>query len=410
MTGVRGPQPVLRRAGAPPRRRLTQLATAALIAVAGLGVHELSADAAKPVVPAYAWELPQGFKPPRVPKDNPMTAAKVDVGRRLFYDKRLSGNQQQSCSSCHLQAKAFTDGRAQSVGSTGELTPRSAPSIVNAAYNTTLAWANRALVTLERQMEVPLFGTRPTELGITDKNRVQVLARIARDPWYAKRFRGAFPGTRRPITWTTVIRSIAAFERSIISASSRYDRALRNEIKLTPSETRGEQLFMGEKAECHHCHGTFIFNEQVSYQGGPVETPRFHNTGLYNLGGTGALPEASRGLIDVTGRAQDMGRFRVPTLRNIELTAPYMHDGSIPTLEAAIDHYAAGGRLTTDGPFAGDGRSSPFKDPLIAPIVLTSQERKDLVAFLKALTDRTVTSNPRFADPFHPRRATGQGK
>ena len=126
------------------------------------------------------------------------------------------------------------------------------------------------------------------------------------------------------------------------------------------------KLFMGERAECHHCHGSFIFNDQANYVGAPVETPRFHNTGLYNLAGTGGFPEPNRGVFELTGRARDMGAFKAPSLRNVALTAPYMHDGSIPTLAAAIDHYAAGGRIIADGPFAGDGRTNPYKDPLIA--------------------------------------------
>lgn len=404
MSPVRGLR--LRTRTGAPRRSLLRLALATCITLAGVGVYELSASAAGTATPRYAWKLPEGFPTPRVPKNNPMTTGKVEVGRRLFYDKRLSGNAEQSCSSCHLQELAFTDGRAQSVGSTGEQHPRSALSLVNVAYNATLVWANPSLVSLERQMEVPLFGKHPVELGITDANRDRVLNRIKRDPWYAKRFRRAFPKLRKPITWTTVIRSIAAFQRSIISANSRYDRYLRKQATLTASETRGMRLFMGEKAECHHCHGSFIFNDQVTYNGAPAERPKFHNTGLYNLGGTGAFPEISQGVIEITGRPQDMGAFRAPSLRNVELTAPYMHDGSIPTLEAVVDHYAAGGRTITEGPNAGDGRASPFKSPLIAPIDLSAQERKDLVAFLKALTDRSVTTNPRFADPFRTKART----
>lgn len=401
---MRSPSHRTHRAGAPRRPRLIDLAVTVAVATGGLGVYQLSATAATIKAPAYAWRLPKGFPTPRVPAGNPMSAAKVEVGRRLFYDRRLSGTQTQSCSSCHLQSLAFTDGRPQSIGSTGEQTSRSAPSLVNVAYNTTFAWANPALVSLERQMEVPLFGTHPTELGVTDRNRTTILRRIQRDPWYAKRFPKAFAGASRPITWPTVIKAISAFERSIISANSRYDRYLRGEVKLTPSETRGEQVFMGEDGECHHCHGTFIFNEQTSYDGGPIETPRFHNTGLYNIGGTGALPDGVQGLIEATGRPQDMGRFRAPTLRNIALTAPYMHDGSIPTLEAAVGHYAAGGRNITAGPFAGDGRASPFKDPLISTIDLSARDKRDLVAFLKSLTDHSVTANPRFSDPFRRRK------
>ena len=388
-------------AGAP-RRRAVVAALLVWVAASALTVSYMSAagPAAGSGQPRYAWQLPKGFPTPRTPKDNPMSAAKVQTGRRLFYDVRLSGNQTQSCGTCHQQQLAFTDGRAHTVGSTGQVHPRGAPSLVNVAYASTLTWANPALVTLESQMLVPLFGTRPVELGITDANKRRVLARIQRDPWYVRQFRRAFPRLRQPITWTTIVRAIASFQRSIISADSRYDRYLRGQATLSASQRRGMHLFMGERAECSHCHGTFMFSDQATYLGAPDEKPLFHNTGLYNIGGTGAFPADNQGVFAVTGRPKDMGRFKAPSLRNVALTAPYMHDGSIPTLKAAIEHYAAGGRLITSGPYAGDGRANPYKDPLIAGIALTERDKADLVAFLKALTDRSVTTNPRFADPF----------
>ena len=165
-------------------------------------------------------------------------------------------------------------------------------------------------------------------------------------------------------------------------------------------------LFMGP-AGCSHCHGTFLFSDQATYVGAADETPLFHNNGLYNIGGTGAYPADNQGLFAVTGRPEDMGRFKAPSLRNVALTAPYMHDGSIPTLEAVVDQYARGGRLITDGPFAGDGAANPYKDPLVAGFALTPTDRSDLVAFLESLTDRSVTTNPRFADPFAHRRGHG---
>ena len=381
------------------RAAAPRLFTLAGIAVASVGVYfasDLTAGASKSS--DWRWELPKGFPKPRVPANNKMSDAKVAVGHRLFFDRRLSGNATQSCSSCHRPELAFTDGLAQAVGSTGEVHPRNAQSLINVVYNSTLTWANPALVTLERQMEVPLFGTDPVEMGVTDASKDRVLNRIKRDRWYAKRFRRAFPG--RKLTWTAVIQSIAAYQRSLINADSRYDRYLRGKTKLTPSETRGMDLFMGERAECHHCHGSFIFNDQVTYAGGPNEQPLFHNTGLYNLGGTGAFPEPNRGVFDLSGKPEDMGKFKAPSLRNVALTAPYMHDGSIASLEAAIEHYAAGGRNITEGPLAGDGRANPYKDPLVSGIDLTSQDKADLVAFLQSLTDLRLNRDPRFKDPF----------
>lgn len=376
------------------RRTLLLLAG---ITAAALVVHSIASASAPR---KYRWELPPGFPKPNVPKSNPMSDAKVAVGRRLFYDRRLSGNGTQSCGSCHRQELAFTDGRGQAVGSTGQVHPRGAQSLFNVVYNSTLTWANPALVSLEKQMEVPLFGTDPVEMGVTDANRDTVLARIRRDRWYERRFRSAFPGRKQPISWPTIIQSIAAFQRSLVAADSRYDRYLRGKAKLSAAERRGMELFMGERAECHHCHGSFIFNDQVSYQGSPREKPLFHNTGLYNLGGTGAFPEPNRGVFELTGAARDMGAFKAPSLRNVAVTAPYMHDGSVPTLEAAVDHYADGGRVIADGPLAGDGRANPYKDPLIAQIALSSRDKADLVAFLKTLTDRRALTDKRFSDPF----------
>ncbi len=401
MTRPRGSRRTAR-AGTPRRLLLRLLAGAALV-VAGVAVHGAAATTSaggSPGAGAWRWVLPKGFPEPRVPKANPMSTAKIEVGRRLFYDTRLSANDTQSCGSCHRQELAFTDGRATAIGATGQAHPRNSQPLANVAYNATLTWANPALVTLERQMEVPLFGENPVELGVTDANQGRILARLRRDSWYARRFPRAYPGKRRPITWTTIIRSIAAFQRSIVSADSRYDRYLHGKVRLSTSETRGMNLFMGEQAECHHCHGSFIFNDQATYVGAAAETPAFHNTGLYNLGGTGAFPEPNRGVFEVTGRRADMGRFRAPSLRNVALTAPYMHDGSVATLADAIDHYAAGGRVIPEGLLAGDGRKNPFKDPLIAGIELSARDRADLVAFLEALTDRTLVTNPRFADPF----------
>jgi len=350
-------------------------------------------------VTPYLGTVPADFPKPRVLVSNRMTKAKIAVGRRLFYDTRLSGNGTQSCANCHQQALAFTDGRAQSVGSTGEVHPRNAQSLVNVVYQATLTWANPSLVTLERQIEVPLFGEHPVEMGVTTSNRDEILARLKADPWYAKHFRRAFPKASKPVSWKAIVQSITSFERTIVSADSRYDRYLRGKAKLTAAQRRGMDLFMGERAECHHCHGSFIFNDQTTFVGAPDVRPAFHNTGLFNLGGTGAFPEPNRGVFELTGRPRDMGRFKAPSLRNVGLTAPYMHDGSMRTLREVVDFYADGGRVIGDGPLAGDGRANPFKDPLTSGIDLTARDREDLVAFLRSLTDRGVTTDPALSDP-----------
>ena len=390
------------------RPRLSPILLPCLIAAASLmgcgGGGDSAATTAEPAPApstAWQWKLPPGFSPPAVPADNPMNSAKVELGRRLFHDMRLSGNGTQSCSSCHAQASAFTDSRALSRGSTGQVHPRNAQSLINVAYHTTLNWANPEVTTLEAQMLTPLFGTEPMELGINDANRAQVLQRLRGDAGYRQLFAAAFdgtPGAFESFGWDHIVKAIAAFERSLISANSRYDRHLAGTDTLDDAQARGMRLFFGDKALCSRCHGSPNLNDQFSTADARSATP-FHNTGLFNIGGTGAYPEPNRGVYEITRQPQDMGRFRAASLRNIELTAPYMHDGSIGTLEAVLDFYAAGGRDVGNGLYAGDGRLNPYKDPLVSQISLGAQDKSDLVAFLKALTDHEALSNPAWGEP-----------
>jgi cytochrome c peroxidase len=373
---------------------------ARLLLALGLAVAASSAAAEQAPAAAWMWDLPKYVPPPRVPADNPMSEEKFQLGRRLFFDKRVSGNGTLACSSCHLQERAFTDGRVVSVGSTGETTPRNAPSIVNAGWHATYTWANPALVTLERQMENPLFGERPTEMGVTDANKAEIVARFRADADYRKRFAAAFPEKADPISFETIIKAISAFQRGVISFDSRYDRYLQGKIKFTEQEQRGHDLYFGEKAECHHCHGSVNFDDQfVHAKTREAETP-FHNTGLYDIDGKGAYPQPNRGLYDITADPDDMGKFRAPSLRNIAVTGPYMHDGTVATLADVIELYSQGGRKIDSGPNAGDGRASPLKSGLIVKIDMTPQEKADLLAFLKTLTDETLLASPRFSDPW----------
>ncbi len=347
----------------------------------------------------WVWSLPSFLPPPRVPADNPMSETRFQLGRKLFYDTRLSGNGKESCASCHLPKLAFTDGRKVAVGATGETTPRNAPSIANVAWRATLTWANPAMVTLEQQMLGPLFGEAPIEMGVNDDNRREILSRFEADADYRRQFAQAFAGEAKPINIGNIIKAIAVFERGVVSASSKYDLYLEGKATLSPEETRGKDLFFGEKAECHHCHGSVNFDDQFYHaKTREVETP-FHNTGLYNVNGEGGYPEPNRGLFETNEKPDQMGRFRAPSLRNVAVTGPYMHDGSVATLEEVIDIYAASGRNITSGPFAGDGRLNPHKSELIVPIDLSARERADLVAFLKTLTDETFLNSPRFGPP-----------
>lgn len=347
----------------------------------------------------YPWELPPGFPIPLVPADDPMSPAKVELGRRLFYDARLSGNRTQSCASCHDPARAFTEPRATSIGSTGQPHPRNSMSLTNVAYLGRFTWANPLLGELEQQAVVPMFGTDPVELGMANRED-ELIERLAGEPVYPPLFAQAFDGPE-PLTVANVVRAIAAFERTLISARSPYDRWQRGEAgAMSDAALRGYALFHSERLECFHCHQGFNFQDVVKYVGRPTAEPRFHNTALYNLGGTGAYPVPNTGIHEVTRRPEDMGRFRAPTLRNIAVTAPYFHDGSAATLDDVIDHYAAGGRTIESGPYAGVGAANPFKSSFLIGFVLTPEERADLRAFLEALTDESFLSDPRFADPW----------
>ena len=371
-----------------------------LAAVACLAVGCEGEPAAPETPAAYDWRLPAGFPTPRVPKDNPMTEAKVQLGRRLFYDKRLSLNGTQSCASCHEQARAFTDGKLHGVGSTGVEHRRNAQGLANVAYATSLTWANPSLTTLEAQALTPLFGSEPVELGFGDDVEA-LLQRLREDPDLVARFAEAFPGEAQPVSLASLTRALSSFERSLLSGNAPFDQYLYGGKKdaLNAQVKRGMELFFSERLECNHCHAGFNFQDATSHEGASEAILPFHNTGLYNEDGHGAYPAVDPGIIELTGRAEDMGRFRAPSLRNVAVTAPYMHDGSIATLSEVLDHYAAGGRAHG----LDSSRVSPVQSSFVRGFTLTPQEREDLLAFFDALTDTDFLTDPRFSDPaLHP--------
>ncbi|NJO15715.1 MAG: di-heme enzyme [Thioploca sp.] len=352
-------------------------------------------------VTAYTVSVPPGFPLPKILEDNPLSAEKVTLGKRLFYDNRMSSNNTMSCASCHLQSQAFTDGLLTSVGSTGEVHPRNSMTLTNAVYNSRLNWANPMIKTLQAQALIPMLGESPIELGWSG-NEQKILDSFRVDPLYRDEFVQAFPGEVDPFTAGYVAKAIAAFVSTLISGNSAFDKSLyqNDSTAMSDSAKRGRDLFFSERLECFHCHGGFNFSQSVNHSGTVFDEVEFHNNGLYNIGGTGAYPDNNRGLWEFTFKAEDMGRFRAPTLRNVELTAPYMHDGSIATLEEVIDHYARGGRQIESGEYAGDGARNPFKSELINGFVLTEAEKTDLLNFLKSLTDWEFVCDKRFSDPF----------
>ena len=255
------------------------------------------------------------------------------------------------------------------------------------------------MVHLEDQALTPLFGDQPVEMGMGGRE-AEIGALLRSEPRYQLLTKEAFPTDADPYSVLNGVRAIASFVRSIVSFDSPYDRYLAGDVNaLTPAAERGLELFFSERLECFHCHGGFNFTDSTTHANSDVETVGFHNNGLYNLDGNGAYPSENTGLFDMTGKARDMGRFKAPTLRNIAVTGPYMHDGSLATLDDVIDHYARGGRLIEQGENRGDGRLSPFKSEFVLGFDLTDAEREDLLAFLHALSDKNARSNKRWSDP-----------
>lgn len=295
-------------------------------------------------------QVPKGFPYPVIPSDNQPTQNKIDLGRKIFFDPILSRDSSISCSSCHHTDKKFTDGLQFSDGIDGNHTIRNAMTILNSAYQPYMFW-DGGNPTLEQQVLAPI--ANPLEMDF-DVN--QVVTRMNNHPEYPMLFQKAYG--QAPSVYT-LTRAIACYERTLFTGFSRYDDYLynNNTAALSQSEINGKNIFFGEKGECFHCHNEYNFTDYS-----------FKNNGLY-------LQYADSGRARITGLSSDVGKFKVPSLRNVELTAPYMHDGSKATLEDVIEHYNSG------------GQPHPNKSGLIQPLNLTTQEKQDLINFLKSLTD-----------------------
>jgi cytochrome c peroxidase len=258
-------------------------------------------------------------------------------------------------------------------------------SIVNVAYAPSLTWAHSGLTSLEEQALVPILGLDPIiELGLLD-HEDEFLSMMRGDATYQRLFPQAFPG--EPITLENVTKALAAFERSIVSMRSPYDRYKfgGDASAISDAAKRGEAIFSSERTGCAQCHGGWNFGAvRVEGQTEEPGSGIFFNTGL-------AYEAPNRGLYESTGRYDDFGRFRAPTLRNIALTDPYMHDGSLVSLEEVIDHYASGG-----------GFNQTNKASVLRPFSLTEEEKSDLVEFLNSLTDKELLRDPRWSDPWPP--------
>jgi cytochrome c peroxidase len=386
------------------RRLVVALLTGAALVAPVLAHQTAQSPSGTPDNPALRalLHLPPGVPLPRIPVDNPLTAEKIALGRALFYDTRLSANQTQACASCHLQELAFSDGLARPTGSTGHLLPRNAQGLFNLGWLPNYTWASNALVNLEDQIAIPIRAERPVELGVNDGNAAEVLARFAEDPDYVALFAAAWPDSGGEPSWNRIIMALASFMRTMTSFDSRYDRFLAgDETALTAEERQGLALFNSERLECFHCHAGPTLTTAYVDAGDPADHHPFvfFSNGLYNVGNAGTYPAHDRGLYDLTLNRRHMGLFRPPSLRNVAVTAPYMHDGSLATLDAVIDHYAAGGTVSLEGPLAGDGRLMPTKSSFVRGFTLTDAERAALIAFLESLTDETFLIRPDLGPP-----------
>lgn len=326
---------------------------------------------------AYTLNLDPQMGEPLIPADNPLTVDGVELGRRLFYDPILSADSSVSCASCHSPALGFADGQAFSTGIAGERTRRSSMPLINLAFNPNgFFWDGRS-PSLEDQ------ALHPVEDRIEmDEDWNNVMNKLRRHPEYPRWFRRAFGIERKSeMNRGLAVKAIAQFERILISQDSRFDRVVnRNEGWLTDSEQRGKDLFYVElnaldHPGCSHCHGGVHFTDFS-----------FRNNGIDSVATLNDFGD--RGLGGFTGRPFDNGRFKVPTLRNIALTAPYMHDGRFQTLEEVLDHYKTGGHGVEN------------EDPNIIPFTLTDRQKQDMIAFLRTLTDTSFVNNPAFANPF----------
>jgi cytochrome c peroxidase len=314
---------------------------------------------------SYEWDLPRGFPVPAVPADNPMSAAKVALGRRLFFEPRLSVTGQYSCASCHQPERAFTDGRRVAIGATGQQTPTNAMSLTNVAYNVSFGWSAPDVRSLEEQMRRPMLNDHPVEMGVKGREQQVVDTLLADRTWRAA-FAAAFPEAAGHFDFDHVIKAIAAFERTLISGHSPFDEYVFNgqHDALSAAAKRGMALFYSERLGCGACHAGFNFAGAWRDAQGATAEPSFANNGM-----GGEL-------------------VRVPTLRNVALTAPYMHDGSLSTLEAVLDHYQQAGRRAAtkkNHPDPGGAHDGPA----LRPFTLTEAERHELIAFLQSLTDPT---------------------
>lgn len=335
-------------------KRWKRIVPAIIIAIVlGLGFSNAPDDPAKELT-----AIPPGFPAIEFPAENAFSMARWELGKRLFFDPVMSRDSSISCASCHHPGKAFSDTVAMSPGVANAPGVRNAPSLANVAYHPYFT-RDGGVPTLEMQVLVPI-----QEHNEFDFNIVLISKRLMRDSSYHKMAQAAYS---RPPDHFVITRALACFERTLLSGNSLYDQWKQGRRKAMSSSARaGMKLFNSERAQCSTCHTGFNFTNYA-----------FENTGLYQH-------YADSGRIRLTHLEEDRARFKVPGLRNVAVTAPYMHDGSLPTLEAVVAHYNSG------------GHAHKHKSALVKPLGLTAREQRQLVAFLESLTDTEFLNQPHF--------------
>jgi cytochrome c peroxidase len=316
-------------------------------------------DVAISVVDEEIIKIPKGFPLINFPIDNNFTKERWELGKQLFYDKQLSNSNTISCASCHKQSVAFSDDVALSIGDNNSIGSSNAPTLANVAYHPYYTRAG-GVPTLEMQILVPI-----QEHNEFNTNMVDLIEKLKQNKSYVQQSKSAY---NRELDAFVITRALATFERSLISGNSRFDDYFYNEntTALTQSEQNGYSLFISSKTNCSQCHSGFNF---TNYS--------FENNGLY-------INYADSGRMRLTHLPEDRAKFKVPTLRNIALTAPYMHDGSFATINDVLEHYNNGGKNHIN------------KSNFVKPLLLTTQEKQDLINFLHSLTDNTFIQNKNF--------------
>jgi cytochrome c peroxidase len=326
----------------------------------------------------YNLVIPQFFPPMDIPADNPLTVEGIELGRFLFWEKKLSGNNTQSCGSCHIPQNGFGDPSQFSTGINGDVGNRQAMALVNLGWAYNYFWDGRS-PTLEDQVTHPV--ENPIEMAEDWEN---ALVELRNDPIYPPMFEAAYGSTE--ITKEKAAKAMASFLRTLISSNSKFDLERRGEYVFTPLEEMGFNLFIAEGGsnapegtvggDCFHCHGA---------AGMQMGDYLMHNNGL------DATFENDPGLAAITGNPLDSGKFKTPSLRNVELSGPFMHDGRFATLEEVMDHYNTGGQISTT--------IDPFMEGAGGGLFLGDVEKQAIIAFLKCLTDTSFVNNPAFSDP-----------